>query len=284
MTDDLRTDRSFEVPFPPKPAIQCIYGSQYSEEDESIMPTLIFTHGAGGTLKADAIVNFSNGFVSNSKAGMVCFQGNMNLKSRVKMFNAIMDHLAFPKCLGGRSMGGRAAVMAATDQTTHLVLISYPLHTDKELRDQILLNLPASVKVIFISGTKDTMCNLDRLENVRSSMNCKTWRVVVQEADHGMNLSPKSGTEDVGRKTGEVVAHWLGNADEKKRESRIEWDPDAAIAQWSGWLSETLNMKGKDLDVADSNHAQGSSHQSKRKVERTHDELRPSSKKKRRTR
>ena len=282
MTDDLRTDRSFEVPFPPKPAIQCVYGSQYSEDHEPIMPTLIFTHGAGGTLKADAIVNFSNGFVSNSKDGIVCFQGNMNLKSRVKMFNTVIDHLASPKCLGGRSMGARAAVMAATDQTTHLVLISYPLHTDKEIRDQILLDLPASVRVIFISGTKDTMCDLDRLENVRSRMKCKTWRVVVQDADHGMNLSPKSGTKDVGRKTGEVVAHWLGNANEEKRESRIEWDPDAAITQWSDW-SETSNTRGKDHDVADSNHVQGSSHQSKRKVEQTH-ELKSSSKKKRRTR
>ena len=214
----------FEVPFPPKPAIQCVYSSQYSEDHEPIMPTLIFTHGAGGTLKADAIVNFTNGFASSSEAGMVCFQGNMNLKSRVKMFNAVIDHLGFPKCLGGRSMGARAAVMAATDETTNLVLISYPLHTDKDLRDQILLELPPSVKVIFISGTKDAMCDLDRLEHVRRSMKCKTWRVVVQEADHGMNLSPKSGTKDVGEKTGEVVAHWLGNADEEKRESKIEWD------------------------------------------------------------
>ena len=284
MTDDLRTDRSFEVPFPPKSAIQCVYSSQYSEDHEPIMPNLIFTHGAGGTLKADAIVNFSNGFASNSEAGIVCFQGNMNLKSRVKMFNAVIDYLAFPKCLGGRSMGARAAVMAATEETTHLVLISYPLHTDKELRDQILLDLTASVKVIFISGTKDTMCDLDRLENVRSRMKCKTWRVVVQEADHGMNLSPKSGTKDVGRKTGEVVAHWLGNADEEKRESRIEWDSDAAITRWSGWLSEASNTNGKDHDAPDSNHVQGSSHRSKRKVEQTHDGLKPTSKKKRRTR
>ena len=280
---DLPTGRLFEVPFPPKPAIQCVYSLQYSENHEPIMPTLIFTHGAGGTLKADAIVNFSNGFASHSEAGIVCFQGNMNLKSRVKMFNAVIDHLGFPKCLGGRSMGARAAVMAATDETTHLVLVSYPLHTDKDLRDQILLDLPASVKVIFISGTKDTMCDLDRLEHVRSRMKCKTWRVVVQEADHGMNISPKSGTKDVGRKTGEVVAHWLGNADEEKRESKIEWDPDAAVAQWSGWLTETSNTRGEDHDIADSNHVRGSSHQSKRKVE-GHNDHEPTIRKKRRTR
>ena len=258
------TDLPFEVPFPPKTAIKCVYSSQY-EDHEQVTPTLIFTHGAGGTLKADAVVNFSNGFASYSEVGIVCFQGNMNLSSRVKMFNAVMNHLNFPNCLGGRSMGARAAVMAATDETTHLVLVSYPLHTDKDLRDQILLELPPSVKVIFISGTKDAMCELDRLEQVRSRMKCKTWRVVVQEADHGMNLSPKSGTKDVGRKTGEVVAHWLGNADEVKREGKIEWDRDAAIAQWSGWLTETSDARGDH--VAHSNHVGGPSHQSKRKVE-----------------
>ena len=276
---DLPTSHAFEVPFPPKAAIQCLYNSQYSEDHEPIMPTLIFAHGAGGTLKADAIVNFTNGFASSSEAGMVCFQGNMNLKSRVKMFNAVIDHLGSPKCLGGRSMGARAASMAATDETTHLVLVSYPLHTDKDFRDQILLNLPPSVKVIFISGTKDTMCDLDRLEHVRSSMKCKTWRVVVQEADHGMNVSPKSGTKDVGEKTGEVVAHWLGNADEEKRESEIEWDSDATIARWSGWLTETSNTRGEDHDAAGSTHVQEPSHQSNRKVE-GHD----SPTKKRRTR
>ena len=267
------TDLPFEVPFPPKSAIKCVYSSQY--KDHEVTPNLIFTHGASGTLKADAVVNFSNGFASYSEAGIVCFQGNMNLKSRVKMFNAVTDHLGFPNCLGGRSMGARAAVMAATEETTHLVLISYPLHTDKDLRDQILLELPPSVKVIFISGTKDAMCDLDRLEQVRGRMKCKTWRVVVQEADHGMNLSPKSGTKDVGRKIGEVVAHWLGNADEVKREGKIEWDADAAISQWRGWI-KTLDTR--EDHVANSNHVRGS-HQSKRMVEGN--ELGPATRKRR---
>ena len=83
-------------------------------------------------------------------------------------------------------MGARAAVMAATTETTHLVLVSYPLHTDKEVRDQILLDLPESVKAIFVSGDHDNMCDLDRLEAVRSNMKRRTWRVVVQDADHGM--------------------------------------------------------------------------------------------------
>ena len=162
----------------------------------------------------------------------------MNLKSRARMFEQVIAsdlNVNIPRCLGGRSMGARAAVMAATDNTTHLVLVSYPLHTDKETRDQTLLDLPASIKVIFVSGDSDEMCDLERLEQVRNKMNCKTWRVVVQNADHGMNVKPKAGTQEVGRKTGDVVAMWLQASDVNLRESRITWNADDETAQWSGW-------------------------------------------------
>ena len=240
--------RSLEVSFPPKAPIQCLYSAKYIGDLHWTKPDLIFTHGARGTLQSEAIANFIHGFVSlASRPKIFCFQGNMNLKSRVNMFAAVVESRgarhghgvkASLISLGGRSMGARAAVMAATKETTHLVLVSYPLHTDKEVRDQILLDLPESVKAIFVSGDHDNMCDLDRLEVVRRNMKCKTWRVVVQDADHGMNVKPKAGTQDVGRKTGEIVADWLDNCDEELREGRISWDPEAEIAQWSGWSLE----------------------------------------------
>ena len=132
-------------------------------------------------------------------------------------------------------MGARAAVMAATEHTTHLVLVSYPLHTAKESRDQVLLDLPASIKVIFVSGDRDEMCDLGRLEEVRRKMSCKTWRVVVEHADHGMNVTPKVGTREVGKKTGDVVAMWLKSHDVSLREGKIVWNADEETVQWSGW-------------------------------------------------
>ena len=132
-------------------------------------------------------------------------------------------------------MGARAAVMAAMENTTHLVLVSYPLHTAKETRDQVLLDLPASIKVIFVSGNRDEMCDLGRLQEARRKMRCKTWRVVVENADHGMNLKPKAGTREVGKKTGEVVAMWLKPSDFSLTEGKIVWNADEETAQWSGW-------------------------------------------------
>ena len=226
-------DKALEIAFPPKDPIQCRHFMHNVDKDQD---PLIFTHGAGGTLNAAAIVNFATGFARKSR--ILIFKGNMNLKSRVKMFTAVMNDQGSFTCLGGRSMGARAAVIAATEQTTHLVLVSYPLHTDKETRDQILFELPASMKVIFVSGDNDNMCDLQRLRNVRDQMKCKSWLVVVEGADHGMNVKPKVGTEDAGKKSGEIVAEWLNHEHDDAREGRLTWNDGDNTAHWSGWLRE----------------------------------------------
>lgn len=233
--------QTLEISYSPKP-IQCALssptGTKKGKTSENTAPTpaLIVTHGAGGSLSSEAIANFSSGFAAH--APILCFQGNMNLNSRVKMYNAVIEDQSFSSCLGGRSMGARAAVMAATSATERLVLVSYPLHTGKETRDEILLKLAPSMKVIFVIGSRDSMCDLGRLEIVRGRMRCATWLVVVQEADHGMTVKPNKGTEAVGKMTGEVVARWIDERNEKLTEGRITWDGEEERAEWSGWSVE----------------------------------------------
>lgn len=142
-------------------------------------------------------------------------------------------------------MGARAAVMAASDLTSHLVLISYPLHTDKDVRDQILVDLASDIQVIFVSGDRDSMCDLQRLKAVRGKMRCKTWTIVVEGADHGMNVTPKAATEEVVKKSGEVVAAWVENNDERHTEGRIFWNSEG-FAEWTGWCSEPSLAVGSD--------------------------------------
>lgn len=243
--DPAMVQRELEVDFPPKSPIKCLYSAKHVGDLEWTKPSLIFTHGSGGTLRSDAIANFTHGFVSlTTRPTLLCYQGNMNLKSRVKMFSAVIearkslfsqDVRISPTCLGGRSMGARAAVMASTEETTHLVLASYPLHTDKETRDQILLDIPSSTKVIFVSGDHDNMCDLSRLQEVRNKMKCKTWLIVVKNADHGMNVKPSTGTQKIGRMTGALVATWIDDANERMTESSISWDEEKAVPQWDGW-------------------------------------------------
>ena len=209
-------------------------------------PALIFTHGAGGTITSDAVANFSHGF--SSVLPILCFQGNINLKSRVGMFETIIEDRKFSTCLGGRSMGARAAVMAATKDTAQLVLVSYPLQNAKELRDQILLRLPSTTEVAFVVGGMDSMCDVEKLENVRSKMRCKTWRIVVEDADHGMNVKSKVGTRWIGQTVGELIARWLIGHDDR-REGKISWNAEQEKAQWSGWMSAILS-KAKTLPTS----------------------------------
>ena len=234
MVSEVTVSKGSQVKFPPKASIKCVSTAKYKYMLHE-KPALIFTHGSGGDLSAAAMVNFATGFANVSP--ILCFQGNLNLASRTKMFKAVCEDQGSAKCLGGRSMGARAAVMAATQDTTHLVLVSYPLHTEKVSRDQILLDLPASVKVLFVSGDRDAMCELGRLEVVRKKMKCKTWLVAVNEADHGMSIKPKSenGTTSVGMVTGEVVARWLGGFDKGVKEAIISWQSKDERVQWCGW-------------------------------------------------
>jgi predicted alpha/beta-hydrolase family hydrolase len=188
-------------------------------------PTLLFTHGAGGTLSADAVVNFCTGF--STSLPVLAFQGSMNLRARTKGFHACIYELQSNDgkstnslLLGGRSMGARAAVITAGELIDksgdegkefgiRLILVSYPLQGPKDVRDQILLDLAESVSVLFITGDKDAMCPLDLLNETRSEMKAKSQLVVVRGANHGMHVKPARVEKEVGEETGRVAAQWV---------------------------------------------------------------------------
>ena len=159
-------------------------------------------------------------------------------------------------------MGARAAILAATKETSHLVLISYPLHTNQDLRDKILLDLSADKRVIFVSGDRDSICDLLRLQEVRGKMIANSWLCMVEGADHGMNMKPKSSTAAVVTKTGEIVAQWLMNCNDEATESHLSWNAEANEVKWSGWYSHHVEPKPA---IKDSN--QGVSGRPKRKRE-----------------
>jgi predicted alpha/beta-hydrolase family hydrolase len=222
--------KAYQIPYLEK-TIHC---KQYESPDGE--QSLIFTHGAGGTLDAPAVVNFAVGF--SATKSMLCFQGSMNLQARTKSFLAIIEHEDWAQVLGGRSMGARAAVMAAHDSedVKRLVLVSYPLKNQKGVsRDQILLDLKKDMEVLFISGDGDTMCDLDDLSEVRQNMKAKSWLVVVNGADHGMNMKPKKSTDPIGRFTGEIAANWLESRDMTRKELAIWWDAENNTACRGPW-------------------------------------------------
>jgi predicted alpha/beta-hydrolase family hydrolase len=246
---------SFTIPNSANPSkpIPCIRSWPPSSPQDA-PPALIFTHGAGGTLSAAAVVHFTTGFAASLP--MLAFQGIMNLGARVKGFDAVSEDAkasgvkAVP-CFGGRSMGARAAVIAATAQfdaavgvtgVSSLILASYPLVSEKgDLRDRILLELPAEMSVLFISGDRDSMCDLGKLNEVRGKMKAKSWMAVVKGADHGMNVAGgKKATEAVGVETGRVAANWLIGEKSKVGECEIWWDGKRREVGRSEWREDAV--------------------------------------------
>ena len=206
--------------------------------------SLIFTHGAGGGISNPATQEFAAGFADVSP--ITLFQGTMNLQSRIKTFNAVLDHGDVPSALGGRSMGARAAVVTAQQQSDleikALVLVSFPMvgAQKSDSREQILLDLPEGIDVLFIVGSNDSICDMKHLRTVIGKMKARSWIVEVQGADHGMSIKPKNAVHPMRKETGTIAANWLAERDEGKRYCSLSWRSADEKVSSTGWQTDPV--------------------------------------------
>lgn len=209
---------------------------QCERRGKDTKPSLIFTHGAGGGLSNAATKDFADGFAE--VASVVSFQGNMNLKARVNSFKAVIEHEEVLPALGGRSMGARAAVLAAQEPDSGiktLILVSYPMVGAQkgDSREQILLELPEDVDVLFISGSNDSMCGMSHLRRVIGKMKARSWVIQILGADHGMSLKTKDGTQPIRKLQGTLAAKWMKERDPVKRFCELSWsDGEVIVSEW----------------------------------------------------
>ena len=101
-----------------------------------------------------------------------------------------------------------------------LICLGYPLvgmGKRTPLRDAVLRSL--RVPILFVQGTRDRLCPLDRLATVRDEMDAPSALHVVQTGDHSLQIT-KTHT----RQTGESQA----DAD------------NAAVRAIAAFLSDTL--------------------------------------------
>ena len=125
--------------------------------------------------------------------------------------------LAGSTILLGKSMGGRIGCHVSLEEKVDaLVCLGYPLCAmgDRtKLRDEVLqaLNTP----ILFVQGTRDSLCPLDLLEQVRTEMKAPNFLHIVEGGDHSLRvpkrqLELKSETqEDVDRKILETIAGFV---------------------------------------------------------------------------
>jgi dienelactone hydrolase len=192
-------------------------------------PLMLWTHGAGGGLNDDATQGFANGFAE--LAPIVVHEAQSNLEHRVACYKAMTEHEGYATYIGGRSMGSRTAATLATNhpETKAVVLVSYPLFNNGECREQIMLDLPARLDVLFILGSKDPMNPCKKFEEVRSRMKARSWVCIVQGAAHMMDMVHDHATKDMRRQSGRVAAEWLQNRDPSKTFSVIKMQEGKAV-------------------------------------------------------
>ena len=98
---------------------------------------------------------------------------------------------AGPVVLAGKSMGGRVGCHVALEAiVSGLVCFGYPLKgagKTGSLRDTVLLGL--HVPILFLQGTRDPLCPLDLLEDVRSRMTARSELLVVEGGDHSLDVT-----------------------------------------------------------------------------------------------
>jgi predicted alpha/beta-hydrolase family hydrolase len=133
--------------------------------------------------------------------------------------SAAMQKHDGPAILIGKSMGGRVGCHVSLEETvTAVICLGYPLcggGNRAKLRDQVLRAM--RVPILFIQGTRDSLCPLDLLENVRNDMTVRNELNVVEGGDHSLlvtktQLKSRGETqEEVDQRSIDVIEKFLSS-------------------------------------------------------------------------
>jgi predicted alpha/beta-hydrolase family hydrolase len=117
----------------------------------------------------------------------------------------------------GKSMGGRIGChVALEEKVAGVICLGYPLcggGDPTKLRDEVLREL--RTPILFVQGTRDSLCPLDLLERVLAEMTAPNLLHVVEGGDHSLQVPKRqlaaSGEtqEDVDRRILEAITGFV---------------------------------------------------------------------------
>ena len=138
---------------------------------------------------------------------------------REALAKAREKHIGAKTFLIGKSMGGRVGChISLEDKVDGLICLGYPLCAmgDRtKLRDEVLRAL--TTPILFVQGTRDSLCPLDLLKRVRTEMKGPNALHLVQGGDHSLRVAKHqlqaSGQtqEDIDRQILQVIADFVGD-------------------------------------------------------------------------
>ena len=97
---------------------------------------------------------------------------------------------AGPIFLIGKSMGGRVGCHVALEEAVAgVICLGYPLQSGATgaMRDEVLVAL--RTPILFVQGSRDSLCSLPRLAEVRTRMTAPSTLVVVDGGNHSLEVS-----------------------------------------------------------------------------------------------
>ena len=190
-------------------------------------PVFICGHGAGGNFADRGVVKTAAVMRS---IGMHTVRFNFAYREKktsrpdpmpqlTACVTAVAEHartMLRPRLLiiGGRSMGGRAASVLASEgfECDGLLLLAYPLHPPGRPQQLRSAHVPAiTVPVLCINGTRDDFCTPSLMADVLKNVGDNWVMHWIEGADHSFHVLKKSGRtdEDVMREIGAITAGWL---------------------------------------------------------------------------
>src|SRR5688572_32392445 len=198
----------------------------FDESDAADSPVFICGHGAGGNLADRGVATTAQVMRAH---GLHTVRFNFAYRERkssrpdpmpklTACIEAVVEHTRRELgptrlIVGGRSMGGRAASVLASQgfECDGLLLLAYPLHPPGRPQQLRSAHLPAiTVPVLCINGTRDDFCAPSLMEEVLKTVQ-PTFRMHwVQGADHSFHVLKSSGRSDadVMREIGSVAGDW----------------------------------------------------------------------------
>ncbi|KAJ8768551.1 hypothetical protein K2173_022658 [Erythroxylum novogranatense] len=181
-------------------------------------PVVIFAHGAGAPSSSDwmirwkellekalhavEVVTFDYPYFSGKRKRVPPKAEKLVDFHKDIVKKTVAKYPGHPLILAGKSMGSRVSCMVASEldiAASAVICLGYPLKgRNGALRDDILLQL--TIPVMFVQGSKDGFCPIERLDAVRKKMKSQNELHVIDGGDHSLKIAKKllqlKGTQD----------------------------------------------------------------------------------------
>ncbi|KAH9775168.1 AB hydrolase-1 domain-containing protein [Citrus sinensis] len=178
-------------------------------DDTSSSPVVVFAHGAGAPSSSDwmikwkdmlgkaldavEVVTFDYPYIAGGKRKAPPKAEKLVEFHTDVVKRAVAKFPGHPLILAGKSMGSRVSCMVACKEdiaASAVLCLGYPLKgMNGAVRDELLLQI--TVPIMFVQGSKDGLCPLDKLEAVRKKMKSLSELHLIDGGDHSFKIGKK---------------------------------------------------------------------------------------------